>query len=362
MDRDPKNRPAQSNRASQSQRRDPRDTAAERPWVEAAHAKQTAVSRAQGRRVRSGEAPESGRPVGPGRDRIGTIGVLKRTFADFGTHEGSLRAAALAYYAVFALPPLLILLILFAGLIWSPAAVENALEAQFAPVIGGEGAKMVRGMVSNASRVGGVITTTMSAAGVFLGATGAFLSLQSALNRVWDVMPDPSRGGVRAFLKKRLLSFGIALAVAFLLVVSLAVTTAVAAVGERVAGGGVVVEAANNVMNTVILGALFATIFKVLPDAEVTWRDVWLGGGVTAVLLDAGKFAIGLYLGRSRPGNPSAAASALAAILIWIYYASALVLLGAEFTKQWAKAHGREICPEPRAVKVEHHEHIVDRR
>jgi membrane protein len=294
---------------------------------------------------------------------IGLMEIAKRTFSDFSSDEGMLRAAALSYSSVFALPPLLILLIVVAGVVWTPQAVQSALESQFADLVGGDGAKMVREMVTSTQRLHGIIPTLAGIVGLFLGATGAFLSLQGALNRVWNVIPDPSRGGVRGFLKKRMLSFGMALAVAFLLVVSLAMTTAVSAVGKHFLGGAtIVVELINNVMNTLALGILFAAMFKVLPDAEVTWRDVWLGGFVTAVLLVIGKVVIGIYLGHSRPGNPFGAASALAVIFVWVYYAGALILLGAEFTQQWASAHGRQIRPEVGAVKIEHHETVVDRR
>ena len=286
--------------------------------------------------------------------------VTKAAVKDFSEDQCGLRAAALSYYTVFALPPLLILLIKLAGLIWNPDAVQNALETQFGGLVGVGGAAEVRQMVARGQHVThGVITAIVGSAGLLLGATGAFLSLQSALNAVWEVKPDPKQGGIKRFITKRLLSFGMLMGLAFLLVASLAITAAISALGKTLGGAGVVMQIVNLAVSVAVLSVLFAAMFKFLPDAVVRWRSVWVGGIATAVLFELGKFVIGLYLGRSHPGNAFGAASALAVILVWIYYAGMILLFGAEFTQHYAESRGHAVEPKKGAVRIENEERIV---
>ncbi|MFL5593111.1 MAG: YhjD/YihY/BrkB family envelope integrity protein [Gemmatimonadaceae bacterium] len=297
------------------------------------------------------------RAVATGR---GFFQIAKAAAKDFSEDQCGVRAAALSYYTVFALPPLLILLIRLAGLIWNPDSVQGALETQFGGLVGAGGASEVRQMVESGQQTGhGVIATVLGIGGLLLGATGAFLSLQAALNAVWEVKPDPKQGGVKRFITKRLLSFGMLMGLAFLLVVSLAVTAAISALGAALGGVGVVMQMVELLVSTAFLAVLFAAMFKFLPDAVVLWRSVWVGGIATAVLFEAGKFAIGLYLGHSRPGNAFGAASALAVILVWIYYAGMLVLFGAEFTQHYAQSRGHAIAPKEGAVRIDRREQIV---
>jgi membrane protein len=290
----------------------------------------------------------------------GLIQITKAAAKDFSKDQCGLRAAALAYYTVFALPPLLILLIRLAGLIWSPDSVQHSLETQFSGLVGASGATQVRQMVSSGQQVThGSFATLVGLVGLFLGATGAFLSLQAALNAVWEVKPDPKRGGVKRFITKRLLSFGMVMGVAFLLVASLAITAAIDAIGGALGGVSAVMQIVNLVISIAALSVLFAAMFKFLPDAVVPWRSVWMGGAATAVLFEAGKFVLGLYLGQSNPGNAFGAASALAVILVWIYYAGMLVLFGAEFTQHYAESRGHAITPKKGAVRVEKTEQRV---
>lgn len=289
--------------------------------------------------------------------------IVKAAFRDFGEDEAAVRAAALAYYTVFALPPLLILLMTVAGLLWDPEDVQRALSSQTAGMMGESGAEQIDTIITNADRPGsgGLFATLASIGGLLFGATGAFIQLQGALNRAWEVKPDPERGGVMQFITKRMLSLGMVLGIGFLLAVSLALTSAVTAVGEAIGGSlqGPILQVLNFALSFTVLAALFAAMFKVLPDAEIAWRDVVVGGVVTAFLFEVGKFAIGLYLGRSSPGDPFGAAGALAVVLIWAYYAGMILLFGAEFTQQWAKQRGRGIGPEKGAVRVvESEEHI----
>ncbi|MFL5497703.1 MAG: YhjD/YihY/BrkB family envelope integrity protein [Gemmatimonadaceae bacterium] len=288
------------------------------------------------------------------------VAVTKAAFKDFGEDQGTTRAAALSYYTIFALPPLLILLVKLAGLIWSPDAVQQALEAQFAGVVGTEGAATVRGMISSGNKAThGLLASALSIGGLLFGATGAFLSIQNALNAIWEVKPDPRYGGIKRFIMKRLLSFGMLLGLAFLLAVSLALTAFVASLGAALGAAGIVVEILNIALSLVVLAVLFTAMFKFLPDAVIPWRGVWVGGVATAVLFEIGKFGIGLYLGHSNPGNPFGAAKALAVILIWIYYSGVLLLFGAEFTQHFAESRGHAVEPKNGAVRIDSKERIV---
>lgn len=287
----------------------------------------------------------------------GVLSLITATWSDFGRDECGTRAAALAYSTIFALTPLLILLITIAGLIWSPAQVQQAIETQFSGIVGPSGAQQIHTMIAHSrdSAGGGIVATVGSIAGLILGATGVFLALQDALNKAWNVKPDPKQGGVKPFIVKRLISAGMVLGLGFILAVSLALTAAISAAGNAVGGRlpQVVMEGVNFVASFVVLAVLFAAIFKVLPDATIDWADVRVGGVVTALLFVIGKFVIGIYLGHSNPGDAFGAASALAVILVWTYYTGMIILLGAEFTQEWAAQHGHAIEPEAGAVRAD---------
>jgi len=289
----------------------------------------------------------------------GMFGTLTRSVRDFLDDDCMTRAAALSYYTVFSLPPLLVLILLLAGTLLDPNDVRGGLERQIDALMGPAGGDQVRTMLSHAERPGGGLFPTLIGIGALLfGATGAFSQLQSALNRVWEVEPDPHQGGLKTFLFKRLLSFGMILTVAFLLLVSLAVSAALAAFGgalESFLPAGLsapLLQVLNLLLSLTVITLLFAAIFKVLPDATVAWRDVWVGAAVTAALFTVGKFLIGLYLGKSNPGEAYGAAGSLALLLLWIYYSSSIMLFGAEFTQAWAETHGRGVTPEKGARRL----------
>jgi len=287
------------------------------------------------------------------------LDFLKRVLRDFREDECSVRAAALAYYTVFALPPLLILLTLVVGLVWDPVDVQRAMELQFATLVGDEAGHAIREMLVNARRpgAGGLLATVLGLGALLFGALGAFMQLQGALNRAWEVKPDPKNGGIRRFIAKRVLSAGMILAVAFLLIVSLAVSAILSALGSKLTFiPEPALHATDVVLSFGVITVLFAAIFRFLPDAEIAWRDVWVGALVTSVLFVIGKFVIGFYLGRSAPGDAFGAASALAVILVWIYYGGMIVLFGAEFTQAWAGRDGARNPPEEGAMRVERRE------
>jgi membrane protein len=286
--------------------------------------------------------------------------LLKDSGRDFVEDDCSTQAAALSYYTVFSLPPLLLLLLMLVGALVDRRKVEGAIQTQINSLMGSGAAEQIRTILQFAHRPGsgGIIATVVGLVTLLLGAAGAFGQLQAALNRAWEVVPDPQQGGLKAFLIKRVFSFGMVLSVAFLLLVSLVLSAALSGLGDRLGDmlpeglSSTLLQVLNQVLSFVVITALFAAIFKVLPDATAAWRDVWVGAAVTALLFVLGKYLIGLYLGRSNPGEAFGAAGSLALILVWIYYSSMILLFGAEFTQAWAEKRGSGVAPEKGAVRV----------
>lgn len=285
--------------------------------------------------------------------------ILKRSAIDFWNNDFLSMAAALSYSTVFSLPALLILIMMVAGRFAGSETVQEALQTEVGGVIGPSGQEQIATMITHAQRpdIGFGPAALLGIAFLIIGATGALVQLQSSLNRIWEVKPDPKAGGIRSFLMKRVLSFGMILGIAFLLLVSLVISAALSALGDYIGrlipGMGIwVLELINNVVSFGVIAVLFAGMFKFLPDAEIGWRDVWVGAGVTTFFFILGKFGIGIYLGQSDPGEPFGAAASLAILLVWIYYASLILLFGAEFTQTWATQRGGGIRPESGAVRV----------
>jgi membrane protein len=219
-------------------------------------------------------------------------------------------------------------------------------------MMGADGAEQVGTMMEQANQPEGRgFRAIVGIVALILGATGAFMQLQNALNRAWDVEPDPDAGGIKNFIVKRVLSLGMIAGLAFLLLVSLALSAVISMAGDMVGEilpgtSEPLLHLLNFALSFAVITVLFAAMFKVLPDARIAWKDVWVGGAATALLFMIGKFALGFYLGRSNPGEAYGAAGSLALILVWIYYASMIVLLGAEFTQVWAERRGGGIEPE----------------
>jgi membrane protein len=288
------------------------------------------------------------------------VPVLKQTVKGFSEDDCPTMAAALSYYTVFSLPPLLLLLLTLLGAVLDPQDIQGTLESQMREIMGPAGAGQVRTILANADRPGGGATlpAVLSVIALLIGATGVFGQLQAALNKAWGVAPDPSKGGVKNMLLKRMFGVGMVLGLSFILLVSLVVSAVLSAFGDQLGRflpeglSAPLLEAINFAGSLAIIALLFGAIFKVMPDARIAWSDVRVGALVTAVLFVAGKFVLGLYLGRSNPGEAFGAAGALAVMLVWIYYSSMIVLLGAEFTQAWAEHRGSGIVPEKGAVRV----------
>ncbi|HEX9952629.1 MAG TPA: YihY/virulence factor BrkB family protein [Rubricoccaceae bacterium] len=258
-------------------------------------------------------------------------------------------AAAIAYYTVFSLPPLLVVVVAVAGAVFGAETVREALTGQVGSMVGPDGASAIDGMIASAGNLGtGIGAKLAGLAALLFGATGAFGQLQKSLNRAWEI-EEPASGGILHTVLKRFVSFGLILTIAFLLLVSLAVSAVVAALGDAASSfapsalAEVGIHAANIVVSVGITTVLFAAMFKFLPDAEITWREVWVGAFVTSVLFTVGKTAIGIYLGKSDPGSAFGAAGSLALILVWIYYSALILLVGAEFTQAWSARDGDAI-------------------
>jgi membrane protein len=286
---------------------------------------------------------------------------VKCTINNFIDDDATTLGAALAYYATFSLASLLLTVIGISGLLLGRQAVQTAIQNQVQTMIGPDSAVEVKTMLEKTTQntSGGIVGTVAGIVFLIIGATGTFAALQDALNRIWQVKPDPKVGGLKAFLLKRILSFGMILGVTFLLLISLALSAILSAAGTWIDKmlptwlSSTFVHIAGFAVSFLVIAALFAAMFKVLPDVKLKWRDVWVGALATSLLFSIGKAGIGLYLGKSATTSAYGAAGSFVVIILWLYYASLILLFGAEFTKIWADQHGRIIQPEPGAMRVE---------
>ncbi|MEP6656501.1 MAG: YihY/virulence factor BrkB family protein [Betaproteobacteria bacterium] len=253
--------------------------------------------------------------------------------------------AAISYYTVFSIAPLLLIVIAVAGLVLGREAASGQIFAQLQGLMGSDGAAAIQGMVKSASDPGkSTLATIIGVVTLMFGATTVFAELQSALDRIWEAPAAAKKEGLWNLLRTRALSFGMILGVGFLLLVSLVVTAGIAAIGTwwgpLFSGWEALLQVVNFLFSLVVVSALFAMIYKWLPRARSGWHDVWIGAGVTALLFTIGKFLIGLYIGKSSVVSGFGAAGALAVVLVWVYYSAQIFLLGAEFTWVYAYRYG----------------------
>jgi len=282
--------------------------------------------------------------------------LLKEAFQEWQDDEALQLGAALAYYTIFSLAPLLLVVIALAGLAFGREAVQGQLVGQLQGLVGREGGAAIQTMVANAGQHGGGVWATIIAfVTILFGATGVFTQLQTSLNHIWNVKPKPGQG-IKGLLRARAAAFGMLLGIGFLLLVSLVISTALTAIGTYVAGllpgAEVVLEVVNFLVSLAVITVLFAMIFRFLPDVKITWRDVWLGAAVTALLFTVGKTLIGLYLGNSSVASVYGAAGSLVILLLWTYYSSQILFFGAELTEVWARRRGSGIVPDEHAVRA----------
>ena len=285
--------------------------------------------------------------------------IVKETIADWIDDGAARLAAALAYYSLLSLAPLLVISIAIAGFVFGHDAARGRVAGELGAVVGAQAAEGIESVVASAqSPVSGVVSTIVGVVTLFIGASGVFGELQSSLNSIWEVKRKPGRG-IWGEVKDRFLSFTMVLGVAFLLLISLVLNSILSAIGTKFAevlpGGELLWQAVNFALSLSVITGLFALIFKYVPDAAIKWRDVWLGAAVTAGLFTIGKFLLALYLGKAAIGSSYGAAGSLIALVVWVYYAAQILLLGAEFTQVQARRSGREIRPARGAEAV--HEH-----
>lgn len=278
--------------------------------------------------------------------------IVKETIREFLADRCMTLAGAISYYAVFALPPLLALILMMVGLLVDPMEVEDLISREAGTLIGPDAAQMVSTMIREARDVrGGPATVAVGVIALLIGATGAFVQLQIALNLAWEVPEQAWKGGLRGHILKRVLSLGMILGIGFLLLVSMVLGAVITAMGDALAPylpdylTGTMLQLLQAAVSLIVVSALFTAMFAIVPDVPIAWRDALIGGVVTGLLFVIGKTLIGIYLGRSAPGSAYGAAGALAAILVWIYYSAIILLLGAEFTQVWARRQGRAPLP-----------------
>ncbi|HWP09770.1 MAG TPA: YihY/virulence factor BrkB family protein [Polyangiaceae bacterium] len=283
--------------------------------------------------------------------------VVKATASDFMDDNAPRLAAALAYYALLSLAPLVVLALAVAGLMLDEEAARGGIARELGNLVGSAGGQAVENIVKNAQApAAGIISTVMGLVVLLFGASGVFGELEAALDTIWEVAPRPGRG-ILGMIRDRLFSFAMVMGVAFLLLVSLVVSAAVAAVGRFLSsalpGGEVMWQGLNFVISLGVVTALFAVMFKTVPHAKVAWRDVWVGAFVTALLFTLGKLLIGLYLGKTSFSSAYGAAGSLVLLVIWVYYSASILLLGAEFTQAYAIYYGSRIEPSEDAIRAE---------
>ena len=280
--------------------------------------------------------------------------LLRDTATDWMEDNALRLSAALAYYSVFSIAPLLVIAIGIAGLAFGAEAVQGQVDDQLKGTIGAEAASTVQSMIKSASKGGGA-ASVVGIVLLLVGASGVFAALKDALNTIWEVKAKPGLG-IKGFIKDRVLSFGMVLVIGFLLLVSLMLTTALAAMnkffGDALGIPAGIWAVVGFVVSFAVVTALFATIFKVLPDVKVSWRHVWIGAAVTAFLFEIGKFLLGWYLGREGAESTYGTATSVVLLLLWVYYTSLILLFGAEFTQVYARSSGAVVEPADNAVPV----------
>jgi membrane protein len=289
--------------------------------------------------------------------------VMKGTVSEFFEDKALRLSAALAYYAMFSLGPLLVIAVGLAGLAFDRQTVTHTFEQQLSGMVGQDSAKTLESMMAAQKHGTSVITVIVGTVILLFGASGLFGQLQDALNTIWDVKAKPGQG-IWSFIRQRFLSLTMVLGVGFLLLVSLMLSTFMTAFSGWLGGLLPIPEAAAHALNFVVSFAvvtlLFAMIFKALPDVKIPLSKVWVGAIATSLLFVLGKYLLALYLGRSSTTSSFGAAGSVIVIMMWVYYASVILLFGAEFTQVYARATGTKVVPNKYAVPVTENERAVE--
>ncbi|MBZ0298729.1 MAG: YihY/virulence factor BrkB family protein, partial [Anaerolineae bacterium] len=282
--------------------------------------------------------------------------LMKTTFDEWNRDKAPRLAAALAYYTAFSIAPLLVIVIAVVGLVYGQEAARGEIVRQIQGQVGPDIAQMIQTMIENsATQSSGVIATILGLAAIIFGAAGFFGQLQDALNTVWEVTPKPGKGLITV-IKERFLSFTMVLGIGFLLLVSLTISAMLASlhhfVGNLLPEAQFITQILNIVLSFGLITVMFAMIYKVLPDVQIAWKDVWVGAMLTAMLFTIGKALLGLYLGNSGVSSTYGVAGSFVVLLLWVYYSAQILLFGAEFTQVYARRFGSQIVPSENAVRV----------
>ena len=288
--------------------------------------------------------------------------LLKQTFDEWSEDKASRLAAALAYYTIFSIAPLLVIVIAIAGLVFGEEAARGEIVAQIQGLVGRSGAEVIETAIQNANQPAtGSIASIISIGALLFGAIGVFAQLQDALNTIWEVQPKPDRP-IKGFVRRNFLSFSMVLGIGFLLLVSLILSATLSAMStyfsHLIPGFDVLWQVINFLVAFGITTFLFAMIFKFLPNVHITWGDVWIGALITSFLFSIGRFLLGLYLGNGSFGSTYGAAGSLIIILAWVYYAAQILFFGAEFTQVYARRYGSQIRPDKNAVSLTRNDRI----
>lgn len=283
--------------------------------------------------------------------------ILRETFQEWQEDKAPQLGASLAFYSLLSLAPLVVIALAIAGAFFGDEAARGELVSQIRGLVGSEGGQAIEEMITHARKpTAGVLATLLGTATLLFGASGVFGQLQEALNTIWNVKPKPGRG-IWGLVKDRFFSFTMVLGTGFLLLVSLALSASLAAVGRYL--GGLIPEAqaawavVNGLVSFAVVAALFALIFKYVPDVAIRARDVLVGAVITAAFFTVGKFALGLYLGTQGIGSAYGAAGSLVVLVVWVYYSAQILLFGAEFTQVYARHAGVAAPPTANAVKAD---------
>lgn len=286
-----------------------------------------------------------------------TSRILADAFRSWNAKDPFRESAVIAYYAIFSLPGIMVLVVTLAGYFFGQDAAGAHLHAQLVGAMGSDTADQIQAMVIEASRSkASPWATSIGLVTILVGATGVFVQLQKSLNSIWEVKAQPSKSGVWTYLKARFFSFGLIISIAFLLLVSLVITSVLAAMSKWIAAHWpeyimFLFQTVNVLVSLAIVSALFAMMFKILPDARIRWRYVWAGAFLTGLLFEVGKLGLGLYFGKAQPGSGYGAAGSVILILLWVSYSSMIVFYGAEFTKAYADHYHGAVAAGDNAVK-----------
>jgi membrane protein len=271
------------------------------------------------------------------------ITVFKQTFKEFGEDKAPRLGAALAYYTIFSIGPLLLIAVAMAGIFLGREAAQGRISAELGKVLGSQMAESLEQMIQAAAKPkSGTVATIVGVVMLLLGASGLFAQLKDALNTIWNVEPKKA-SGVVGMIKERFLSMAMVLGIGFLLLITLVFDAAISAMGpllERLVGGEAIIHVIQLVLSFAIATVLFAAIFRILPDLKIAWKDVWFGAIFTSFLFVIGKWALGLYLGKAAVGSAYGAAGSLVILLVWVYWSAQILFFGAEFTQVYARTFG----------------------